>query len=223
MNIQKLTVFGNDNIGVYIFTNDKYTIIPKGLSEHSIKLIEETLKTEVIVSEIARTSLIGVFINGNNNVILLPRIASDDEIRTIKESAKDCRVEVLDIRPTALGNIFLLNDNAALIYTDLTDEEEQKVRNVLEMDNVKRGMIANILTVGSAGVVTDKGGLIHVEAKDEEVNELSKFFKVNIDIGTVNFGNPFIRSGLIANVKGILVGSSTTGPEILRIQKAFGE
>jgi translation initiation factor 6 len=27
----------------------------------------------------------------------------------------------------------------------------------------------------------------------------------------------------VANDKGILVGSSTTGPEILRIQKALGE
>lgn len=222
MNIQKLTLFGNDNIGVYIFTNDKYTIIPKGLSEQEIKIIEETLGTEVIITEVVRTSLIGVFVAGNNDVILLPKIATDDEIKIIRENAKDCRVEVLDIKPTALGNIILMNDNAALLYNDLTVEEEQRIRKAIELDNIKRGTIANIITVGSAGVVTDKGGLIHVDAKDEEVEGLSKLFKVNIDIGTVNLGNPFVRSGLIANVKGILVGSSTTGPEILRIQKALG-
>lgn len=222
MNIQKLTLFGNDNIGVYIFTNDKYTIIPKGLSEQEIKIIEETLGTEVIITEVVRTSLIGVFVAGNNDVILLPKIATDDEIKIIRENAKDCRVEVLDIKPTALGNIILMNDNAALLYNDLTVEEEQRIRKAIELDKIKRGTIANIITVGSAGVVTDKGGLIHVDAKDEEVEGLSKLFKVNIDIGTVNLGNPFVRSGLIANVKGILVGSSTTGPEILRIQKALG-
>ncbi len=93
----------------------------------------------------------------------------------------------------------------------------------LNVKEIRKGTIAQVLVVGSAGVVTSKGGLLHVEATEEEVKSLSSFFKVNLDVGTVNFGSAFIRSGMVANSHGILVGSSTTGPEILRIQRAFSD
>ena len=133
------------------------------------------------------------------------------------------RVEVLNLRTTALGNVILANDNAALVYPEFSDAEARQIKEALEVDEVKKGRIAHVSVVGSVGVVTDKGGIVHIDATDEEIKELSELFKTNIDIGTVNFGSAFVRSGLVANNKGILVGSSTTGPEILRIQKALGD
>jgi len=41
------------------------------------------------------------------------------------------------------------------------------------------------------------------------------------NVGTVNRGNIFVRSGIVANSKGALVGYETTGPELLRIQSAL--
>jgi translation initiation factor 6 (aeIF-6) len=43
MNIQRLSIFGTDNIGVYIFSNDKYTFVPKNLDNETKKLIQENL------------------------------------------------------------------------------------------------------------------------------------------------------------------------------------
>ena len=60
-----------------------------------------------------------------------------------------------------------------------------------------------------------------MDASDEELRRLSEFFEVPVDIGTVNFGVAFIRTGLVANNYGALVGEKTTGPEILRITKAL--
>jgi len=75
--------------------------------------------------------------------------------------------------------------------------------------------------VGSAAVVTDEGGLVHPDATDEELEKLSDFFGVDVDIGTVNFGVAFIKTGLVANNYGALVGANTTGPEIMRVMKAL--
>ncbi|AWR97711.1 translation initiation factor IF-6 [Acidianus sulfidivorans JP7] len=223
MNLQRLSIFGTDNIGVYIFSNDKYTIVPKNLDSETKKIIRDNLETEIIETTIADSYLIGVFVAGNNNVILLPKNVRDDEIKTIKEIAKDVKVKVLNLNTTALGNVILCNDNSALIYPEFSDYEMKEIKEALEIDNIKKGRIAHVSVVGSVGVITNKGGIVHIDATDDEINELSKFFKVKIDIGTVNFGSAFIRSGLIANYKGALVGSSTTGPEILRIQKALGD
>ncbi|BAB66436.1 MULTISPECIES: translation initiation factor IF-6 [Sulfurisphaera] len=223
MIIDKLTIFGTDNIGIYIFTNDKYTIVPKNLDVETIQKIQETFKTEIIQTTIAKSFLIGIFVAGNNNVILLPRNVDDEEVKKIKDIARDVRVEILDIRPTALGNIILTNSYGALIYPELSSIEFKKIKESLQIDNIEKGSIANIITVGSVGVITDKAGLVHIDTTEEELDKLSKLFRVKIDTGTVNFGSAFIHSGLIANRNGVLVGSATTGPEILRIQRAFSD
>ena len=223
MNIEKLTIFGTDNIGIYIFTNDKYTIVPKNIDINTINKIQAVLKTEIIQVTIAKSFLIGIFVAGNNDVILLPKNTEEDEIKKIKEIARDVRVEVLDIKPTALGNIILTNSYGALVYPEITNVEFKKIKDALGIDNIEKGTIANIITVGSVGVVTNKAGLVHIDTTEEEIQRLSNLFKVKIDTGTVNFGSAFIHSGLVANKNGVLVGESTTGPEILRIQRAFSD
>jgi len=71
-------------------------------------------------------------------------------------------------------------------------------------------------------VVTNRGGIVHPDASKKDLEFLQEFFKVPIDVGTVNFGVPYVRSGLVANDKGAIVGLNTTGPEILRISRILG-
>ena len=223
MNLQKLSIFGTDNIGVYIFTTNKYTIIPKGLDSSTKESIAKTLGTELVEAEVSRSFILGILINGTDNGILLPKSVTDEELKILKDNLKDCRIEVLNSKVTALGNTILANNKGAIIYPEFNDIEEKIIKETLGIEEIKRAKIAQMATVGSVGVVTNRGGLVHVDTTEEELKELEKIFKVKIDIGTVNFGSVFIRSGLVANDKGVLVGSSTTGPEILRIQKALGD
>ncbi|MCQ4349860.1 MAG: translation initiation factor IF-6, partial [Sulfolobales archaeon] len=80
MNIEKISIFSNENIGIFTFTNDKYTLVPPGLERDLKEKIAETLKTEIIETTVSKSVLIGLFVNGNNNVILLPRTIDDDEL-----------------------------------------------------------------------------------------------------------------------------------------------
>ncbi|AWS00050.1 translation initiation factor IF-6 [Metallosphaera hakonensis] len=223
MNLQRFSIFSSDNIGVYIFTNNKYTIIPPNLDNQSKSILQENLKTELIETTVADSFLNGVFIAGNNQSILLPRIVREGELRKIKEQAKDITVEIVDVRATALGNIILANDRGALVYPEFSDAEMSAIGKALGVKEIRKGTIAQVMVVGSAGVITSKGGLVHVEASEEELKTLSSLFGVNLEVGTVNFGSAFVRSGMVVNDNGILVGSSTTGPEILRIQRAFSD
>jgi translation initiation factor 6 len=45
--------------------------------------------------------------------------------------------------------------------------------------------------------------------------------KVTVEHSTVNGGMPYVKSGLLANNKGVVVGGNTTGPEVLRIKAGF--
>ncbi|BCU68306.1 translation initiation factor IF-6 [Sulfolobales archaeon HS-7] len=221
MNLEKLTIFNVNAVGVYMFTNDKFTLVPKGVADSVKAEVAKTLLTEVIEATISDTALLGVMIAGNNKGLLLPYNIRDTEIETVKKL--DIPYGIVKSKANALGNIILANDRAVLIYERMEEENLKIIKDVLGVEEIRIGKIANMLTVGSVGVVTNKGGLVHVDVTEEELTQLNTLFKVKIDVGTVNFGNTFIRSGLVANSKGIIVGNATTGPEIVRIQKALGE
>jgi len=221
MNIEKLTIRGNPNIGIYLFANDHIALAPPILEPKEIEIVEKTLRVPLVLTTIGGMTIVGVLVTGNNKGIILPSLIRDTEFQRIKSSYRG-NVAVVRTRYTALGNICLVNDYAALIHPEAYPEIKDIVKDTLEVEVVEKGTIAGIPTVGSAAVITNKGGLVHPDASDEEVDYLTKLFRVPVAVGTVNFGIGFIRSGLVANSFGVLVGGKTTGPEMLRISQVFG-
>ncbi|MEL9940116.1 MAG: translation initiation factor IF-6 [Ignisphaera sp.] len=218
--IEKANYKGNPNVGIYVFATDRYALIPFDADEKFSNLISRVLQVPVIKASIADTGLLGIFVVGNNKGLLLPQLVKDWELRLIKSSI-DLSIGVVKSRYTALGNICLVNDRAALIHPEAYDDLKKIVVDVLDVEIVEKGIIAGFSTVGSIAFVNNIAGLVHPEASDKEVEYLSNVFQVPFDIGTVNFGVGFIKSGLIGNTKGIIVGDRTTGPELLRIGKVF--
>jgi len=222
--ISKLSLYGNINIGVYIFANNRIAFIPKNTDSKIIDIITKTLNVDVFSISIADLSIIGVMIAGNDNGIILPKIVKDSELSEIKRILKkyDVNLLVLESKYTALGNLILTNNKGTVIYPEFEKEVINTIRDTLGVENIEQRYIAGIPVVGSIGVVTDNGGIIHPGASDTELQSLEEVFKVPLTTGTVNFGVVFVRSGLVANNHGILVGENTTGPELMRIQEAFG-
>ncbi len=224
MPISKLSLYGNINIGVYIFANNRIAFIPKNTDHKIIDIIAKTLNVDVFSISIADLSIIGVMMAGNDNGIILPKIIKDSELLDIKRLLKkyDINILVLDSKYTALGNLILANNKGAVIYPEFEREVVKVIRDVLGVQNIEQRYIAGIPVVGSIGVITDNGGIIHPGASDTELQSLEEVFKVPLTTGTVNFGVVFVKSGLVANNHGIIVGENTTGPELMRIQEAFG-
>jgi translation initiation factor 6 len=75
--------------------------------------------------------------------------------------------------------------------------------------------------VGSLAVATNKGALVHPLVKDSERKLLQDTLKVPVDLGTVNCGIPYVRTGLICNSHTAVAGSLTTGPEMFIIGNAL--
>jgi len=127
---------------------------------------------------------------------------------------------ILKSKFTAVGNLILCNGKGAIISKVFNKKEKKEIEDCLGVEAVFSS-IAGIQTVGSCGIATNKGCLLHRDAKEEEIKIVEDVLKVKVDIGTANFGSPFVGSCIIANSKGALVGESTTGPEIVRIQEAL--
>ncbi|RLG80315.1 MAG: translation initiation factor IF-6 [Thermoprotei archaeon] len=223
MELDRIRVYGTPHIGVYIFANNHVAIIPPGLDKSIKEVIAEVLDVEIIETKIGGSVLNGVLLAGNDRGIIVPRNIREEELVCLREGLRrhDIDIYISRSRSTALGNLLLVNNKAGVVSSILEPEEVRRISETLGIEIlVKDPMRLNI--PGSIAVVTDKGGAIHPDIEDKELEELCKILMIYIERATVNSGIPFIKSGLVANNKGILVGETTTGPEILRIRRGFG-
>ncbi len=215
-------MFGNSNIGVYIFANNKFALIPPGIAESDKRKIREVLGVDLIEIKIADMIINGVMVAGNDNGLLLPRIVKPEEVDELKSYVKgSVKIEVLNIRSTALGNLVAANNRAVVISPLVDRHVVEKIREVLGVRSVEMRRLADIPSVGSMLVVNSYGGLVHPSVSDEELKFLEELFDVEFLRGTVNFGLYFVKAGIVANDNGVLVGEDTTGPEIAQISQAL--
>lgn len=212
--------FGTVEVGLFATATDTVCIVPPQIKPRHQKLIEKALGTDVIKTTIAGSFLIGPLVAGNSNGLVVSCMVLNEELERIKNSLKDLNILVLDSKYTATGNLILVNDRASLVSSYFNKREVRLIQDTLGVETIQ-GTIANRPYVGSIAVVTNNGGIIHVQASREEEKNLSEIFKVEFIPGTVNDGVPFVRSGILANSRGAIVGARTTGPELMTLSRAL--
>ncbi len=223
MKVLQTNFFGDHNIGLFGKASDKFCIVGNLTHDKNIKSIAEVLKVKVVKATVANTDLVGIFCCVNSNGIILPKVVSERELNMFNALKKhfNVNVGVLNSKFTAVGNLVLTNDNGAVVSELLGRNDKKTIEDCLGVESIQSS-IAKIHTVGSCGISTNKGCLVHRDAGEEEIKKIEGMLKVSADIGTANFGSPFVGSCAIANSKGALVGESTSGPEINRIMEALG-
>ncbi len=217
MSIYKYRVYRSANIGIFIRTNDDYIFIPKGFAHSKASRLEEFLSVKSIRVSIAHTRLLGPLMVANNHGIVTASIVDEDELNTFK--ATGLKVARLNSRLTAVGNLVAANDRAAIVST-LLDGSIDLIRDALGVKVVPMS-IASYHQVGAVLSCTNKGAVIHPNASNEEIERVSSILEVDVEPATVNGGVPFVSSGIVANSKAVVVGSLTTGPEMVMLSRAF--
>jgi translation initiation factor 6 len=208
---------GDPNIGMYGFATDKYCLLGMEPNHKNLQKIKDTLKVEVITTSISETDLAGLFAAGNSKGIIVPKITQDYELRKLKSCGLN--VHVLNSKDTALGNIILCNDHGCIISSPL-NKFRKDISDALCCEVVV-GEVAELEIVGSCAIASNIGCLCHREAKEEEIKRLEEILKVRVDVGSVSYGTPFIRSGVLVNSNGVMFSEQTTGAEVGRIEEVF--
>jgi len=156
----------------------------------------------------AQSNLLGILAAINNNKIITTSLLEKKELKLLKEHFSD--VIVLNQKNTAVGNLIAMNDNGLAASSVLKED--------LKNEGLK---IAGTDLIGSAVYVNNVAFLAHRDAEEKEIKKLEKIFKVPGGIGTVNMGDPFVKSAIIGNKKGLIISSQTSGPELNRIDDIF--
>jgi len=222
LSVEVLYAFGNPNIGVYVAISDRVALIPADAPEKVERALSKNLGVRVVRASVQDSPLLGVLCAMNSHGVVVGRLVRERELELLKRVLGDeMNIEVLDIKETALGNLVLANDKGAVVSPLLPRHVVSRISDALDVEAVQMRLGRSYL-VGALGVATNKGVLLCPLASDEEVEQVIDVLKVSKGgVGTVNRGNVFVRSGLVANSRGALVGFETTGPELMRIQSTL--
>lgn len=220
MHVFQLNFHGDPNLGLYAKACEKFCLIGNLISDTA--RIEKWLEVEVKQVTIANTDFVGMLSAFNSNGIVLPKIVNEREMKFFDgiEREFDINVEILPSKLTAFGNLILCNDKGAVISKLFDKKEKEIIEDCLQVE-VATGEIARLSTVGSCGITTNRGCLLHRDAKEEEIKLIEDVLQVEVNIGTANFGSPFVGSCIVANSNAALTGLPTTAPELSRIAESL--
>ena len=220
MGIYRYDIYKSPNIGLFAKINDRIMILPFGVpSTKTTKLLDYLQIDEKVFGSIAGTRIIGAMMVMNSNGILVPATALDEEIQILRQ-ASGIRVERLKTKFTAIGNLISSNDKGAIISPLFENEVLEQVQDVLGVPTNSM-TVGGYVQIGSAIVATNLGAAVHPKATDEEIKNISDILKVPVEPVTVNGGIPFLSYGMLANSKSVIVGSPTSGPELVMISRIF--
>lgn len=219
MDIIKYDVYRGSNIGVYVSANADLVLVPMGFAKSKAEKLGEHLGVRYVYMSVANTRLIGSLMVMNNKGVLLPKTAFQNEYDLLKEET-DLEVGVLDSRFTALGNVICANDRGAVVSPWLSERDCQTISDVLGVETIQR-RIAGFNQTGAVMVANNTGAAIHPEADEEDMEVFASLLGVKVEQSSINNGVPYVASGILANDNAVVVGTLTTGPEIMMLTRAF--
>lgn len=217
--LKRMNLTGSPNLGVYISVNDEVAIVPFNLSTEVEDIIKETLEVDTIKTSIAGCNLNGALAVGNSNGFVVSPYINEKELQTLEDAGLN--VSLMPGKYTAVGNIIAANDHGAIVGPKVGEKAVKVIEDTLKVP-VEISSIADSNIIGSSSLVTNKGFLVHRDASYEELDFVEEVFKVEGNIGTVCKGMPLVGACGIANSQGAIVGESTTGPEMARLEEALG-
>jgi translation initiation factor 6 len=219
MGLHLIDIYRSPNIGIFLKANDKVLLVPKGLAQTKSDRLSGSLGVSAVPASIGESRLLGPLVSMNGKGILVSRLAESYEVDELA-SATGLDVARLESRFTAVGNLVAANDNAAIVSPVLEARAVAQVQQVLGAD-VQRMPIAEYTQVGALVVTTNSGAAVYPGLDEQEVERLGRFLGVEAYPTSVNRGVPYVASGIVANSKNAVVGSQTTGPELVFITRAL--
>jgi len=209
---------GDPHIGVFARVLEDLAIVAPQAPEGFISAIEEELEIEVVETTLQDSAIVGALAAGNRRGVVVSGLASRDEVARISEHRE---VMVLEDGMNAAGNIILANDAFAAVNPELPLETAEEIGSFLRVP-VLRLSFAGYRAVGKVAVATNRGILVHPRANPAEIARLEEAVNLPIGVGTVNLGSGLVGSGLLANSRGYLAGTGTSGFELGRIEEVLG-
>ncbi|PIO00346.1 translation initiation factor IF-6 [archaeon CG10_big_fil_rev_8_21_14_0_10_43_11] len=208
--MERIAFNGNPNIGLLGFLTNEFLILGAGITVDE-KHLKKALGVDILQTRIAGTDVVGLFLNGTEKKVLVPDILFDHELDALKQHLT---VEVIKTRHTALGNNLIVTPQKILANRDME-------KPVITKLGAKPFFFGDTHVIGVASAHNSQAMIVTPDATAQHIAFLEKELGLTVGIGTTNFGNKMVGAGILVNDTGMLVGTSTSGPEFMRLKEVF--
>lgn len=216
--IFRATIKKSPFVGAYISLFGERAIVPPIAPKGFLGRLETYLGAKYVVTTLGGVSSIGSMVAMNKDKMILPRTIQEEELSTILQTGSDALV--VNSKLLAWGNLVALNNKGAIVSSVVPEAVRREIGDFLGIECVAVS-IGGFSTVGSLFAVSNDFGLVSPSVK-APVYELAKsVLRISLSSCTVNDGERLVRLGVVLNDRGIIVGRSTTGAELMAIQSLF--
>ena len=216
----KLDFEGNSEISAYICLTNAYAIVGRSNTPNFIETLRENLDIPIVETTVGNIKTVGNLLVGNKHGLICSDLINDQELLHIRNSLPpEIRVVRVYDKLNALGNSILCNDNLCLVNPDFGACDI--LEDVLKVP-VHKFTLGTEPLVGSYGVMSSRGILLHPQMNKAEVEEISRGFKLDAIGSTINHGKNCVGSGIVTNDYICIVGKNTTNVEIKVAEKVLG-
>ena len=153
------------------------------------------------------------FIEYDNKIII-----SSNAPEKLKEVLKKhFDIVEIDFMENLIGNIFLIGKNG-IIYSHGKEKDVKKISEKLSLPAYK---IKTKYLFGSISKLYNNKLLISQELSDKIIEKVREITGYIVDIGSINFGSPYLRYGIEINKEYLIIGKYSTGHEIVKVEGFF--
>jgi len=153
------------------------------------------------------------FIEYDNKIII-----SSNAPEKLKEVLKKhFDIVEIDFIENLIGNIFLIGKNG-IIYSHGKEKDVKKISEKLSLPAYK---IKTKYLFGSISKLYNNKLLISQELSDKIIEKVREITGYIVDIGSINFGSPYLRYGIEINKEYLIIGKYSTGHEIVKVEEFF--
>jgi len=220
MHVDRLSFAGNPNVGMYAFATDSFVLLGYSVTQIEADAVSAILQVPVIRANICGTSLIGVFVAGDNDVLFVPDLLFANEEQVL--SQLPIKVVKVPTKNTALGNNIIYQKGVLIVPEEFEESAIDAIKSQVPVTKLIRMDVADTTVVGSCVVCSNKGALVHDKMSDAHCEQLKKALQIPVTRGTINYGSSYVRSGIICNSHGFIVGKTSAGTEITNADEALG-
>ena len=209
-----VSLAGEQNIGVFVRAFEDIAFMPTSAPEEFTEFIGDALAVDPIKVDIHQSPIIGSLVSGNSHGLIVTGLIRESELDLLCEYRD---VLLLDGGMNAAGNIILANDFCAAVHPEMEKEAIEEISAFLHVPVIPL-TLGGVKTVGMAGVATNSGIIVSPRATPYEIDAIERASDLPVGKGSINMGVSMVGTGLIANSKGYVAGSATSGYELGRIE-----
>ncbi len=212
----KSSYSNNPFVGLFCRASDSMALLPRAAPAKFAQDVREALGVGVHHLLINQSNLLGIYCVLNSNGVVVPSFAEEADLRLLRSLG----LNVCVLPRLSPGNNLLSNDYGAWASPRMPRSEVAAVAECLGVEVFTHRFSVSALAASTA--VTNKGFFSSSELTDTELRQLEKIFKVKGGAGTTNTGVPYNSFAIVANSRGGVIGSATSGFETQRVFEALG-